>query len=183
MGRKFESYLGSLNSEIMEIVSFFLLRKEKPVKTIYTTIDMKILIWILIFGIHGCQNGSKQQNELISTKWRLLGMHHDVTGIFESLPSDLSGMNIVFNNSNRLIAASSCNTAYGHYSLTGKNSLKIDSVSITKMFCADSIQIVWEDKYITGLKYSDTYEISADTLTIKTSLNRELKFKAESKSK
>lgn len=144
---------------------------------------MKILIWMLIFGIHGCQNTSKQHNELISTKWVFLGMHHNITGSYESVPADFTGMNIVFNNSHRFVAASSCNTAYGHYSVTGQNLIKIDSVSITKMFCADSLQIVWEDKYITGLKYSGSFEISADTLTIKTNLNSELKFKAESKSK
>ena len=61
-----------------------------------------------------------------------------------------------------------------------QNSIKIDSIVMTKMFCADSIQITWEDKYISGLKNSKRFEIAKDTLSIKTNSNFEMIFKAES---
>jgi META domain. len=146
-------------------------------------IYLKTLIWILILGLSGCQNGNNAKHSLdrlISTKWIFLGFQHNDTKIYESVPSDLSGMNIAFYNSHSFQAASSCNTAYGNYLIFEQNSLKIDSIVMTKMFCIDSTQSTWEDKYISGLKSSKGFEITNDTLSISTNSNIEMLFKVES---
>jgi hypothetical protein len=51
---------------------------------------------------------------------------------------------------------------------------------MTKMFCMDSAQILWEDKYISGLKSSNGFEITEDTLSIRSNSNIEMIFKKES---
>jgi heat shock protein HslJ len=144
---------------------------------------LKTLIWILILGLSGCQNSNNPKqspDHLISTKWIFCGLQHNDTRIYESVPSELSGMNIAFYKSHSFQAASSCNTAYGNYLILEKNSLKIDSVIMTKMFCIDSIQSTWEDKYVAGLKNSTGFAIINDTLSISTNSNIEMIFKAES---
>ena len=145
---------------------------------------LQTLVWILILGLTSCQNdkNAKQSaDRLVSTNWIFLGLQHPDTRMFGSIPSDISGMNIIFYRSGNFQANSSCNIVYGYYSIAGKNSMKMDSITMTKMFCMDSIQIVWEDKYVSGLKNSKEFEISQDTLSIKTNINTELIFKAASR--
>jgi heat shock protein HslJ len=146
-------------------------------------IYLNTLIWILILGLSGCQNGNNakhSRDRLNSTKWIFLGFQHNDTKIYESVPSDLSEMNIAFSISHSFQAESSCNTVYGNYLILEQNSLKIDSVVMTKMFCIDSTQSTWEDKYITGLKSSRGFEITNDTLSIGTDSNIEMIFKVGS---
>jgi heat shock protein HslJ len=138
---------------------------------------MKIVIWILFFGLSGCQNADTSK-QLTTTKWTLLGLQNSNTRSYESVPAEYSGMSISFNKARRFQATSSCNTIYGYYFIS-RNSIKIDSLSMTKMFCIDSLQTAWEDKYIAGLKSSSEYEITKDTLSIKTNSNSKLIFKAE----
>jgi len=142
------------------------------------------LVWIFIFVFSGCQYGNhvKQSSDrLISAKWILLGLQHNDTKMYESVPADLTGMNIEFNNSNRFQANSSCNIAYGSYTIFEQNSIKLDSVVMTKMFCADSLQITWEDMYISALKSSEGFRIINDTLSIMTNSNVEIIFITDSK--
>jgi len=146
-------------------------------------IYLNTLIWILILGLSGCQNGNNVKHSperLISTKWIFLGFQHNDTKIYESVPSDLSEMYIAFSISHSFQAESSCNTAYGNYLILEQNSLKIDSIVMTKMFCIDSTQSTWEDKYITGLKSSRRFKITNDTLSISSDSNIEMIFKVGS---
>jgi|WetSurMetagenome_2_1015567.scaffolds.fasta_scaffold65747_1 heat shock protein HslJ len=145
-------------------------------------IYLKTLICILILGLSGCQNGNNakhSRDRLISTKWIFLGFQHNDSKSYESVPFNLSEMNITFSISHSFQAESSCNTAYGNYLIYEQNSLKIDSVVMTKMFCIDSTQSTWEDKYISGLKSSKGFEINNDTLSISTTSNIEMIFKVE----
>lgn len=146
---------------------------------------MKILIWILILGLSGCQNTgkSKQTRNLNSTKWIFVGLNNGDTKTYETVPEDLSGMNISFDSAHHFQAASSCNTLYGSFVVSDQQSIRIDSLSMTKMFCIDSLQTTWEDKYIAGLKNSSSFEIRKDTLSIKTGATSEMIFKAEPKEK
>lgn len=147
-------------------------------------IYLKTLIWILILGLSGCQNGNNalhSSESLISTKWILLGLQNNDTKIYEPVPADLSGMNIVFGKSHGFQAASSCNTVYGSYLISEQNLIKTDSIIMTKMFCMDSSQITWEDKYVSGLKSASEFKITKDTLSVRTNSNVEMIFKAEPK--
>lgn len=145
-------------------------------------IYLKSLVWIIMFGLAGCQpgNSTKQSSDrLISAKWIFSGLKNKDTRVFESIPAELHGMNIVFNNSHGFQANSSCNTAYGYYLIAGLNSIKIDSIVMTKMFCMDSIRILWEDKYISGLKSTSSFEITGDSLSLRTGSDIEMIFKAD----
>lgn len=145
---------------------------------------LKTLIWIIILGLSGCQNGNSAKHPsepLISTKWILLGIQTNDTKIYEPVPADLSGMNIVFGRLHSFQAASSCNTIYGSYLISEQNQIKTDSIIMTKMFCMDSAQMIWEDKYVAGLKGSREFEITKDTLSIRTNSDIEMIFKAEPK--
>jgi len=146
---------------------------------------IKALIWILIIGSSGCQNSNNGNHtyRLVSTRWMFSGIQHINTRTFESIPADLRGMDMVFNSSYNFQAKSSCNTAYGYYVTGENNSLKIDSIVLTKIFCMDSAQMVWEDKYITGFKNVKSFEIAHDTLSLRTGKDTEMVFKAETQNK
>jgi heat shock protein HslJ len=144
----------------------------------------RTFIWILILGLSGCNNGNNAKHSpdsLISTKWILLGLQNSENKTYEPVPAELTGMNIAFDNLHRFQAASSCNILYGYYLVPEQNIIKIDSLIMTKMFCPDSIQMTWEDKYISGLKSSEKFEIAEDTLSIIAGSNIKMIFKAEPK--
>jgi heat shock protein HslJ len=146
-------------------------------------ICLKTLICILILGLSGCQNENNakhSRDRLISTKWIFLGFQRNDTKGYELVPVNLSKMDITFSVSHNFQAESSCNTAYGNYLIYEQNFLKIDSVVMTKMFCVDSTQSTWEDKYISGLKNSKEFKITNDTLSISTTSNVGMIFKVES---
>lgn len=145
--------------------------------------QMKLLLftWILILGLSACRNDNKtspSDDRLISNKWIFKGIQHNKVN-FESVPPGLSGMDIIFSKFNNFHANSSCNIIDGYYSAE-KGSIRIDSLSLTKIFCSDSIVSSWEDKYVSGLKNSREFKISNDSLLIGTNLNTELIFKASS---
>jgi heat shock protein HslJ len=144
---------------------------------------MKLLLFtcILILGLSACRNDNKtspSDDRLISNKWIFKGIKQTKVN-FESVPHGLTGMDITFTKFNNFHANSSCNTIDGYYT-TDKSSIRIDSLSLTKIFCSDSIVSTWEDKYVSGLKNSKEFKISNDSLSIGTNLNTELIFKASS---
>ena len=147
-------------------------------------IYLKTLFLLLILGFSGCKNGNEAKHSsdtLISTKWILLGLQNTDNKTFEPVPGELKGMNIAFDNLHRFQAASSCNTLYGYYLIQEQNIIKIDSLIMTKMFCMDSIQMTWEDRYISVLKSSAGYVITNDTLSISNGSKIDMIFKAETK--
>jgi heat shock protein HslJ len=132
-------------------------------------------------GLSACRNDNKtspSDDRLISNKWIFKGIKPDKTN-FESVPPGLSGMDITFTKFNNFHASSSCNTIDGYYS-TDNSAISIDSLSLTKIFCSDSLVSAWEDKYVSGLKNSREFKISNDSLLIGTNQNTELIFKASS---
>jgi heat shock protein HslJ len=116
---------------------------------------------------------------LISTKWILTGIRHTDTNIEELVPANLKFMNVVFNNSNKLHAISSCNVFDGDYLISGSNTIKIDNLCTTKMYCLNENTRLWESIYFDGFKSSDTFDFSGDTLTIIASSKIAMFFKAE----
>jgi heat shock protein HslJ len=133
----------------------------------------------VLFSCKKENNANSSTKDLISTKWILLGFQSNDAGNKESVPADLYGMNLVFNKTNRLHAVTSCNPVDGYYLIINKNSIKIDSLITPKMYCLDSIRRTWQDKFISGLKNSSNFQITKDMLTISTSTNMDMIFKAE----
>jgi heat shock protein HslJ len=135
------------------------------------------VLLFLLFALPACNSGS--DSHLLSTKWTFIGIRHSDTGIMELLPANLKGMNVVFSQDNKLHAHSSCNVFDGNWLASDPNSLKIDNLGTTKMFCPDDSKILWESRYYDGFKSSETFDITGDTLTITTSSKIAMIFKTE----
>lgn len=129
----------------------------------------KILFFTLLLCLLGCSKNknSNYLNNLTSSKWLFQGIRY--SEIDELIPGNLRGMNVTFSTLNKLHAISSCNVFDGDYKITGSDSIKIENLATTKIFCADEFTRSWESVYYNGFKNSTYYKFSADTLLIMTS--------------
>jgi heat shock protein HslJ len=132
--------------------------------------QLTILLTLSLLLLCSCRNVPvKNQNRtLTSTTWNFCGLKKLDALSLQLVPASLNGMNITFNMNKRFQAQSSCNIIYGAYTIPEDGSLKIDSIAITKMFCPDSLEITWEENYVSALRNSKTLIIKNDTLVIKT---------------
>lgn len=143
---------------------------------------IKIPVCIILLCLGGCQNNGGSSNSadrLTSVKWTFLGIRFTETNETKLLPVDLEGMNVVFNKSNSFHAVSCCNMFDGNFIRSGSNSLKINNLSTTKMFCPEVVIVSWESIYFEGFKFSDSIEIKGDTLKIFTGSKIVMLFKPE----
>ncbi len=152
-----------------------------------------IIITCMILWVSSCENDSNNENGVscfqvdlndvtdyqIDSKWIFLGFLHTDTQLEECKPDNLKEMNIEFSDTDRFHAISSCNSFDGYYSILAPDSLIIDSVMITLMYCVNDTVIEWEDKYFNELKNATKYHISGNRLTIETISNIEIIFKAD----
>lgn len=137
----------------------------------------KILPFILVLGLFGCQKESNSTNkDLISTKWYLQGIQFTDTQTENLVPENLIGMNIVFNDSNKLHAVSSCNVFDGNFITTGSNLINVDAAT-TKIYCTDFNTRLWDSLFYYNLNSSNKYELKNGILSIQTSKNTVLIFK------
>lgn len=146
---------------------------------------LKIPICIILLCLAGCQNKNSSGNSadsLTSSKWSFLGIRNTETNETNLLPLDLAGMNVVFNKSGSLHAVSCCNMFDGNFIKSGTNSLNINNLSMTKMFCPEIAIASWESIYFEGFKNSDSFEIKGDTLLIISTTKIAMLFKAEKNS-
>jgi len=143
--------------------------------------NLKIVTIVsMIILAFSCENDLNKATEyLTDNKWIFLGVLHNDTNVEESKPDNLRQMNIVFNNTHRFHAISSCNYFKGYYLILDHNSIKIDSLFTTEMYCINDTIRTWEEKYFNGLKNAATFNFKGDTLTIKTNSNIEMIFRAE----
>jgi heat shock protein HslJ len=133
--------------------------------------DFKILICVILIALPGCQSNKSSRDatlSLTSAKWSFLGVRHTDTNILELVPPSLKSMDVVFTGTKTLQANSSCNIFYGDFVTSGSNSIKIDNLSMTKMFCPEDTVQLWESRYFDGLKSSEKYDIKGDSLIIST---------------
>ena len=135
-----------------------------------------IILLILVSGLIGCSKESLNQN-LISTEWYLYEVQYTDTQIEEFVPTDLKGMNIVFSDSNRLHAISSCNVFDGDFDLVGSDSIRVENLITTLIYCTDSNKRLWESKFYDNLKNSSKYNLKNGTLSIQTSIKTVMVFK------
>lgn len=144
--------------------------------------NVKILICVFILAFSGCQSnkGSKNQiDSLTSAKWIFLGIRHTDTNIMELKPASLKRMDVVFSSTKQMQANSACNIFYGDFLTSGSNSIKIENLSMTKMFCMEDTIQLWETRYFEGFKSSDIFNLKGDTLTINGGSKFSMVFKAE----
>ena len=137
---------------------------------------LKSIICVVILILPGCQK-SNHPDSLIGNKWILLKVVHTDTNLEESVPSNLTNMNIVFNNTHKLNGVGACNSMTGDYSILSNDSLKIDNLGRTLMYCGNDINMTWEDTFYNSLKNATNFDITGDRLIIKSTSNITLIFK------
>ncbi len=137
------------------------------------------IVFMIILGF-SCENDLNNTPEfLIDKKWILLGFFNNETNVVEFKPDNLREMNIEFGDNKRFHAVSSCNYFHGYYLILDHNSIKIDSLVSTYMYCCNDTIRTWEEKYFNGLKNAATFNFTGDTLKIKTNSNIEMIFRTE----
>jgi heat shock protein HslJ len=138
---------------------------------------IKIVPLILVLGLFGCQKDSNNTNKnLISTKWYLHGIQFTDTQTENLVPENLVGMNIVFSDSNRLHAVSSCNVFDGNFITSGSNLINVEAAT-TKIYCTDFNRRLWDSIFYHNLNNSNKYDLKNGILSIQTTKNTALIFK------
>jgi heat shock protein HslJ len=122
---------------------------------------IKLFYIILIVALLACskEEEPKSPANLISAVWHLRTIHHGVTDIMEDVPVTLNGMNVIFSDSAKLHATSSCNVFDGEYSVHGSDSLIIFNLGTTKMYCQDATVRYWESLCFDGFQNTVKYRI------------------------
>jgi heat shock protein HslJ len=136
---------------------------------------LKIIPFVLVSVLLGCQKDSLNK-DLNSTKWYLQAIQHKDTQIEDLVPENLIGMNVVFSDSNKLHAISSCNVFDGDYNTSGSDSISI-KVATTKIYCIDLNRRLWDSLFYHNLNNSSKYSLKEGTLSILTTKNTVMIFK------
>jgi len=143
--------------------------------------NLKIVTIVsMIILVFSCENDLNKATEyLTDNKWIFLGVLHNDTNVEESKPDNLRQMNIVFTNTHRFHAISSCNSFDGYYAVSDPDLIIIDSLVTTLKYCTNDTVRAWEEKYFNELKNAANYNIIGNRLTIETISNMDLIFKAD----
>jgi len=136
----------------------------------------KIFIFIFILVLASCKK-DEIISSLASTNWLFIGIHKNDNNVDEKVPSEFREMTLEFTDTNILYALSVCNSINGKYHLLGNDSLKVDDLITTLVYCGDGNPHTWDELYYNGLRNATNYFLKDNTLTIKTSINIDLIFK------
>lgn len=140
---------------------------------------LKSILCIVILILSGCQKVNYiTPDNLIGNKWILTKVVHTDTNLEELVPGNLTNMNIMFFNTQKLHGLGSCNSIEGGYSILSHDSIKIDNLGRTKMYCGNEINMTWEDTFYNSLKDATNFDIKGDRLIIKSDSNITLIFKS-----
>jgi len=152
-----------------------------------------VLLFLLISISYSCDNEPDNGNDsscfqidnndrnkyTIDRKWEFLGFFYQDTHLEDCKPVTLDEMSIVFSDTNRFHAVSSCNTFEGYYSVVAPDEIKIDSVSTTLILCIDDTIRQWEKRYLDELKNARNFRINRNILVIETTSKNSIVFKAD----
>lgn len=100
-----------------------------------------------------------------------------------SVPSDFKKMYLVFTDSSFVWIFSSCNSGKGYFKTFESDSLVIDSIELTLLYCLSDTIREWEDLFIKSLSGSYKYSISNKKMVIETSGNYNLIFNLKGNSR
>ena len=137
---------------------------------------IRIISIVLVSILLSCQK-DELNKDLISTKWYLQAIQDTDTQSKEMVPQNLVGMNIVFSDSSKLHAISSCNTFDGDFIVEVSGSIRISNLGTTYIYCTDSSTRLWESLFFENLKKSSKYTIQDGVLSIQTTNNTIMIFK------
>ena len=150
-----------------------------------------ILLIITISIILSCEKSGVNDNEescsvvnlsdtvtyTIESKWNFMGFKSHQTGSEEWVPENIIGMSITFNQNNRFSAKSSCNGLGGYYAISEPDSIQIDSIFSTLIYCINDTIRAWETKFTAGLLDATKFNIMGYRLMIETSTDIDMIFR------
>jgi len=136
---------------------------------------LKIIPFVLVSVLLGCQKDNPNK-DLRSTKWYLKSILYTDTQVENPVPENFSKMNVVFSDSNKLHAISSCNVFDGDFYTSGSDSLRIMAAT-TKIYCTEFTRRFWDSLFYHNLNNSSKYSINEGKLSIQTTKNTVLIFK------
>jgi heat shock protein HslJ len=137
---------------------------------------LRFSLFVLVSILVGCQKDD-QNKDLISKKWYLQSIKYTDTQSEDIAPENLKGMNVVFSDSNKLHAFSSCNVFDGDFITIPPDILSVTNLGRTLIFCTDSNRMLWESYFFENLKNSINYSLKDGTLSIRTNKNTIMIFK------
>ena len=136
----------------------------------------KIFLILFMIGHWGCQKESKSTDKnFISTKWYLKGIEYVDTRLEVPVPENLVGMNVVFSDSNKIHAVSSCNVFDGNFMTSGSDLINV-TAGTTYMYCTDFNRRLWDSLFYHNLNSSYRYNLKNGMLTIQTTKSTVLIF-------
>lgn len=139
---------------------------------------IKLLYIILIAALSACLKEEPQKSSvnLQSNVWHFKGFNHPLRNMTGDVPGNLKAMDVVFNESGKLHATSSCNVFDGDYTVSGSDSLVVSNLGTTKIYCQDTIVQYWESLYFNGFQNTVKYRILNGSLILTTKYADELIF-------
>jgi heat shock protein HslJ len=136
------------------------------------------LALILILGFTNCRNNSRSNSisPVFTTNWSFIGYKYTKHPFLIPNPVRYDKMNILFLKQGKFQSQSPCNIIYGNFVISDSNLIKLNSISTTNIFCNDSLDINWEETYLSALKHSRKIKINYDTLILSTDLQKDIIF-------
>lgn len=127
--------------------------------------------------VNNCDFKIDYQTEFdLYNSWELVGIIRQRP--YQTECADGMGGYISFNADGTFGGSFSCNAMGGEYELLDNNKINIKSNYQTLRMCLDEESEYWEDKFATELKKAERYIIEGNQLTLFTSSNLKLIFKA-----
>jgi hypothetical protein len=153
-------------------------------KTLFSKISILLLVLFSFSCEKGYDKGIRQYCFMadfddnityeLTCEWIFFGYG----GLIDSKckPDDIREMTIEFRADNIVVGMSSCNAFVGYYSITNENSLHIDNIGTTLIYCIDDTVRYWEKKYYYSLENAISYDITGNRLIINTNSGEKMIF-------
>ncbi len=138
------------------------------------TINIVILLCFSFLIFH-CKNSptESETKPLLDTIWKLESF--DIDGVITKPPEDQVS-NIRFLKDNTFSGRSDCNEIYGQYTINSGNTLNIDNIATTKIYCGTESLY---DNYLEALHTVRSYELVKNQLYVHYENNSKLNFTGE----
>ncbi len=140
---------------------------------------MKLLV-VFLSGLNffflSCNNSitnDQEKKPLLKTVWNLKSFENNV-GI--TVPAQDQVYNIKFLEDGTFSGKSDCNEINGHFTVDSLNSLNIENIVTTKVYCGKESL---DEEYYNAIHDARSYEINKNELYIQYGNNSKLYFKAE----
>lgn len=123
---------------------------------------INILCIFLLFFL-GCQKKDNNSDPpFLQTQWNLISIQNTTTNAITKYPGNLPIPNIIFTDSvNTFRCKGVCNGGKGIYSLSSNDSIKINDIISTAMYCSE-----WENYLFDNLLTTYKYNVNGNQLIL-----------------